>query len=219
MALRSTLQLACSGGAPSIPDNAITVGALLPFSGTEAATGSNLEQAMLLAAEDVNAAGGIGGRPIAIVSRDSNSGSPRGFDELVALLYEDRVRYLIGPEENDLANAIVGDVKALDVLNLLPGYTAPAIKRSSTRGAWLRLAPAAGTMGCGMAKRAIAAGAHSANAIFTLDDYSSGLAAYFNATFQSLGGRRCHRSPCRPAATRTPATSPAPSTTTPIARC
>jgi len=182
------LQAACSGGAPGVPANAIAVGALLPFSGDEAAMDSNLEQAMLLAAEDINAAGGVGGRPIAIVSRDSNSGSQRGFNELLALLYADQVPYLVGPEENDLANNIVADVKALDVLNVLPGYTAPNIKRVSTRGAWLRLAPSDWDTGCGMAKRAINAGVHSANAIVALDDYNSGLAATFNASFQGLGG-------------------------------
>src|SRR5262249_38662773 len=150
-----TWQMACSGPPPRVPDNAIAVGALLPFSGNEAAVGANLEQAMLLAAEDINAAGGIDGRPLAILSRASNSGSERGFDQLLELLYSDQAASFVGPGENDLASRIVPDVKALDVLQILPGSTAPSVKRTSTRGAWLRLAPSQATIGCGMAKRAI----------------------------------------------------------------
>src|SRR4051812_17239909 len=134
--------LACADDSGKLPPDAIVIGSLLPFTGGEAALGSNLEQAMLLAVEDVNAAGGVHGRPLALISRDSNSGSSRGLDGLLGLLYTDQVRYLIGPEEGDLANEIVSDIKALDVLNVLPGYTAPSVRRStSSGGAWMRLAP------------------------------------------------------------------------------
>src|SRR5690606_7211025 len=111
--------------APGRPDDAVVVGALLPFSGSESAIGRNLEQAMLLAVEDLNAAGGLDGRPFAILSRDSHSSSERGLNQLLELLYTDRVDYLVGPEENDLARGIVPEVRALNVFHMLPGYAAP----------------------------------------------------------------------------------------------
>jgi neutral amino acid transport system substrate-binding protein len=178
----------CGSDAPSIPEDAIVIGSLLPFTGQEAALGSNLEQAMLLAVEDVNAAGGVHGHPLALVSRDSNSGSSRGLDALLSLLYVDKVRYLIGPEEGDLANEIVPDVKALDVLNVLPGYTAPSVKRQSTSGGWMRLAPGPGAIACGMAVRATQQGIQKANAIIAKDDYNQNLASQFTGQFGRLGG-------------------------------
>ncbi len=180
-----------AGCAPetAAPDpNAITIGALLPFTGKEAAIGRNLEQALLLAVDDVNRAGGVGGRPLRVISRDSNSGSRRGFEELLQLLYNDEVAYLIGPEENELVNEIVPDVKALDVLNILPGYAAPPMKQTGSRGAWLRLAPSPGEVGCAMAKHAVRDGVKTTNALITLDDYNLTLATDFSSRFQTLRG-------------------------------
>ena len=173
----------------STPDpNAITIGAILPFTGKEAAIGRNLEQALLLAVADVNRAGGVGGRPLRVISRDSTSGSRRGLDELLQLLYNDEVAYLIGPEENELANEIVPDVKGLDVLNILPGYAAPPIEQTGSRGAWLRLAPSPGEVGCAMAKHAVRDGVKTTNALITLDDYNLTLATDFSSRFQTLRG-------------------------------
>jgi ABC-type branched-subunit amino acid transport system substrate-binding protein len=184
----AALGVGCGNEGVMIPSNAIVIGSLLPFTGQEAALGNNLEQAILLAVEDINAAGGVHGRPLALVSRDSNSGSERGLDALLNLLYVDQVRYLIGPEENDLANQIVPDIKGLDVLNMLPGYTAPSVKRISSSGAWMRLAPSPGAVACGMAARMTQEGVKKANAIVAIDDYNQSLASQFNAQFARLGG-------------------------------
>lgn len=181
--------LCCSPTADPNSSEYIDVGALLPFTGKEAATGRNIEQALILAAEDVNRAGGIEGKQIRILSRDSNSGSERGLENLLGLLYDDKVRYLIGPEENELANEIVSDVKGLDILNILPGYTSPSIQRTSTQGGWLRLAPTSGAVGCAMAKHAVQEGAETANVLVGVDDYNASLASDFGAQFGQLGGK------------------------------
>jgi neutral amino acid transport system substrate-binding protein len=166
----------------------IAVGVLLPFTGNEAALGRNLEQALLLAVADVNDAGGIGGQKLRLVTRDSNSGSQRGFDALLQLLYADEVKYLIGPEETELANAIVPDVKALNVLDLLPGYAAPSIEHTGARGAWLRLAPSTTALACAMGKQVIRTRARTVNVLTTNDDYNSSLASDFISLVGSLGG-------------------------------
>src|SRR6478609_5514489 len=180
--------LGCSSDPTSSePSNAIEVGAILPFTGKEAALGRNIEQAMLLAMEDVNAAGGIDGTPLDVVSRDSNSGSDRGLNELLNLIYNDKVQYLIGPEETDLANAIVPDIKSLNITNILPGYAAPSIQRASATGAWYRLAPAAFDIGCAFARHAEDDGVISANALSMTDDYNSTLASSFNQQYSESG--------------------------------
>jgi neutral amino acid transport system substrate-binding protein len=177
-----------SSNAPSTSGDTIQIGAILPFTGKEAALGRNIEQAMLLAMEDVNSAGGIDGTHLEVVSRDSNSGSDRGLNELLNLIYNDKVQYLVGPEETDLANAIVSDVKSLDITNILPGYAAPSVQRASATGAWYRLAPAPFDIGCAFAKHAEDEGVVSANALSMTDDYNATLASSFNQQY-SEGGR------------------------------
>jgi neutral amino acid transport system substrate-binding protein len=179
--------LGCSSTPPNTPSDSIQLGAILPFTGKEAALGRNIEQAMLLAVEDVNAAGGIDGKPLEVVSRDSNSGSDRGLNELLNLIYNDKVQYLIGPEETDLANDIVSDIKGLNITNVLPGYAAPSIQRASATGAWYRLAPAAFDIGCAFARHAKDEGVMSANALSMPDDYNATLASSFNQQYSQDG--------------------------------
>ncbi|MGE5787513.1 MAG: ABC transporter substrate-binding protein [Myxococcales bacterium] len=167
----------------------IRIGASLPFTGNESAMGRNLEQAMLLAVDDINATGGINGVPIELITRDSNSGSARGLNDILDLLYNEQVDYLIGPEETELAKRIVEDVRRLDVLNILPGDAAPASNSSSTMGSWLRLSPTPFSIACGLGAHAISEGAQTANAIYSLEDYNTSLATDFRFHYKSFGGR------------------------------
>jgi neutral amino acid transport system substrate-binding protein len=187
----STLLTALSGacGQSATPSgNSIPIGASLPFTGNESSMGRNFEQAMLLAIEDVNGAGGIHGVPLSMDTRDSNSGSQRGLDDLLALIYGDKVQYLVGPDENELANDIVPDVKGLDILNILPGYAAPSTARVSATGAWMRLAPLPGATACAMAAHALDEGANRVNTLASTEDYNSTLATDFTSDFNYLTG-------------------------------
>lgn len=180
---------ACSADTSHVDTPSIRIGVALPFTGKESAMGRNLEQAMILALEDVNNAGGIGGTRLEFVTRDSNSGSTRGLNDLLDLLYNEQLAYLIGPEENELASEIVPDVRGLDVLNILPGYAAPSSNASSSTGAWLRLAPTPFSIACGLGAHAIAEGARTANALYSPEDYNSNLATDFRFQFRRMGGK------------------------------
>ncbi|XYH93585.1 ABC transporter substrate-binding protein [Sorangium sp. So ce1128] len=187
--LASLNSASCSTTAIERPENAVVIGALLPFTGSESAIGRNLEQAMLLAVDDLNAAGGLDGRPFDIRSRDSHSSPKRGFDELLALLYTDQVAYLVGPEENELAREIVRDVKELDVFHMQPGYAAPTIVRSETRGGRMRLAPTSLDVGCALARLAVQEDIDTVNSLASRDDYNASVSSAFSTQFALLGGR------------------------------
>lgn len=178
----------CGAAPESNKEDSVELGVLLPFTGREAALGRNIEQAMLLAVEDVNAAGGLDGKPFSLVTRDSHSGTDRGLDQLVELLYTDDVQYLIGPEENELANEIVRDVKSLDIFNMLPGYAAPNVERISSKGAWMRLAPTTYQTACGMAQFAVEQGADTLNSLASTEDYNLSLSNEVGAQFEHYGG-------------------------------
>src|SRR5687767_1358745 len=95
IALFSLSGAGCDDPPPPDP-NAIVIGALLPFTGDQAASGINLELAALLAAEQINDLGGVGGRPIRIVSRDTHTDLDRGRAALEDLLNEGAVA-ILGP--------------------------------------------------------------------------------------------------------------------------
>jgi ABC-type branched-subunit amino acid transport system substrate-binding protein len=180
--------ISACGSDETIRHEGVVIGASLPFTGKEAALGRNIEQAMLLAVQDVNQVGGVDGVPLDLFSRDSNSGSERGLNDLLDLLYNQQVKYLIGPEENDLAAEIVQDVKKLDIVNVLPGFAAPSIARSTRTGAWLRLAPSAFDAACALAGHALDDGATTANAVASQEDYNASLKTNFVSHVGSFGG-------------------------------
>ncbi|WP_437757657.1 ABC transporter substrate-binding protein [Sorangium sp. So ce1389] len=187
--LASLLSMSCSPTEPEHPEDAVVIGTVLPFSGSESAIGRNLEQAMLLAIEDLNAAGGLDGRPFDLRSRDSHSSSVRGLDQLLQLIYTDQVSYVVGPEENDLARNIAQDMQGLDLFHMLPGYAAPTVARSATTGGWMRLAPSPFDVGCALAKIAVRAGIDTANSLAARDDYNTSVSSSFTTHFVALGGR------------------------------
>ncbi|WP_438007537.1 ABC transporter substrate-binding protein [Sorangium sp. So ce321] len=187
--LASLLSGSCSPAAPEHPEGAVVIGALLPFSGSESAIGRNLEEAMLLAVHDLNATGGLDGKPFDLVLRDSHSSPERGSDQLLELIYTDRVAYLVGPEENQLALAIAPHVKARDVFHMMPGYAAPFGARSDPRGGSMRLAPSPFAVGCVLARSAVRAGVQTVNSLAAQDDYNSSVSSEFTTIFSSLGRR------------------------------
>ena len=179
----------CSGNQERSPGgDSIALGTVLPFTGRNATIGRNLEQALQLAVEDVNRAGGVDGHPLRLIVRDSNSGSERGLDALLELLYLDGVGYLIGPEETSLAAEIVPDVKALKVFNALPALTSPSVDRRAVNGAWLRLAPTPLALGCGLSELSLRAGDSKAVAITTRNDFNQSVVSEFSAEFFDEGG-------------------------------
>lgn len=172
-----------------VPENAIRIGAALPFSGAQASTGIHLERALMLAVQDVNDAGGVMGRPLYLKVRDSNSGSDRGAEQLRKLIEEDDVDYLIGPQEHNLALSVVSAIKRNDILHLLPSFTSPTISDSGSRGAWVRLAPSAPMMGCALATKAVQDGIKTTRTLAARDDYHLEMAAIFSSSLAKLGGR------------------------------
>ncbi|XXX79524.1 ABC transporter substrate-binding protein [Sorangium sp. So ce134] len=174
--------------APDRPENAVVLGSLLPLSGSESAIGRNLDQAMSLAVEHVNAAGGIDGRPLDILSRDSRSSLVGGLEQLLELLYTDHVAYLVGPEENELARGIARDVEALDVFHMIPGHAEPSVARSEGRGGRMRLAPSPSAFGCALAKIAVREDIETVNSFADRKDYHASISSEFTTSFAAFGG-------------------------------
>ena len=83
-------------GVASATDDPIYVGVLLPLSGPE---GQNLYDALQLARDQINAGGGIGGRPLELILRDTRTGDIQTYAEY--LVKDPRIRVVIGPYSSD----------------------------------------------------------------------------------------------------------------------
>lgn len=105
----AALAAAASHAAPSGPAP-VRVGVVLSLTGPGAATGLPDRDGLLLAAQRINASGGIGGRPLQLVVADDQSQPAHAASRAEALASQG-VRLLVGP--NLLASAIAaGEVAA-----------------------------------------------------------------------------------------------------------
>lgn len=89
LALAGTTALACAG--PLAAQEAIRIGVLEDQSGDFAAATNVKVHAIELAAEEINAAGGIGGRPVELVVYDTQSDNRRYQEFMRRVLQQDKV--------------------------------------------------------------------------------------------------------------------------------
>jgi len=80
-----------------ITGDEIKIGVIMPKSGWGAEEGQNEEHGAMLALEEINAAGGIGGVPLKLIMYDNNSNGTQSINVAKKLIYEDKVLAILGP--------------------------------------------------------------------------------------------------------------------------
>jgi ABC-type branched-subunit amino acid transport system substrate-binding protein len=169
------------------PEGGITVGLLLPFTGSASATASNLERATLYAADRINEGGGIKGQNVRIVSRDTHSDLARGLAEAQALA-DSGVVAVIGPESADIAEQMRADLAKDDVLFLSPLVGAAGDPGRTCDVPWFRLAPSAKSLGEALAKQARGLKVERVAVLYSSSTYDRALGKAAALRFAGLGG-------------------------------
>lgn len=168
------------------PADTIRVGALLPFTGDLASVGENIERGLLIAIETVNEeAGGVGGRPLTLVSRDTHSDPVRGMAAAQALL-DAGVEVIIGPEEGDLADALEPLVAARGIPLLT--ISEAASSDSAHEALRFHLGPTAAAEGRALAQRMFRDRRQRASIISAQGTYGDSFAEGVRAELTRLGG-------------------------------
>ncbi len=82
---------------PGVTANEITIGATLPLTGTAAVAGQGLQAGMKIAADELNAQGGIGGRQVKLDLLDDGYTADRVVTNVRRLVSQDKVYALVAP--------------------------------------------------------------------------------------------------------------------------
>lgn len=180
--------LGCSSATADAPTGGVVVGLLLPFTGSESATASNLERATLYAADRINAGGGIDGAKVRIVSRDTHSDVQRGTAAAAELADAGAVA-VIGPESAEIAEQIRPILAEKSVLFLSPLVGAAAEPSRRCETPWFRLAPSAKSLGEALAKQAKANQVERVAVLYAASPYERALGDAAAARFKTLGGQ------------------------------
>jgi branched-chain amino acid transport system substrate-binding protein len=122
--LGTTVALALSFGACKTESNEIKIGLYQPLSGGSAPMGSSARNGARLAAEEINAAGGIGGKKIMLVERDDESKNERGGQLVQELIEKEKVVAILGPCNTGVADASTkysNEKKVPHIINVATG--------------------------------------------------------------------------------------------------
>ncbi len=124
------LVAACGGGNSSSTNTSpIKVGVIGPFSGFEAFIGPDILKGVQVAADQINANGGILGRQVQVITADTGGDAVDAVPALRKLISVDQVDLIVGPssleaqaalpilQQSKIPDIIVGGTTQLDNLN------------------------------------------------------------------------------------------------------
>ena len=170
-----------------IPINAVSVGAFLPLSGSQAAFGLAAVEGINLAVSQINAGGGLAGRPVNLILRDTTSKGSEAALIVRNLVSEDKVVALIGEiaSENSLEAAPVAAELGIPMIS--PGSTHADVTKAGP--GIFRVCFVDPFQGRVMSKFASSIGVTKAAILFDPNDpYSAALAKSFEEDFLARGG-------------------------------
>lgn len=114
-------------------NSTIYIGVLLPLSGPD---GAPMYEALKLGVEHINAGGGIGGRPVSLIYRNTNAGDLQTYAE--QLVKDPRIRVVIGPFASNELFQIADLFKKNQKILISPSASSDEIFRafSETGSVW-----------------------------------------------------------------------------------
>ena len=178
---------------PPAPDPAfIHIGLLNPFSGREAARALDFQNAARLAVMEINQAGGVNGKLLDVIPRDSKTAEPDGSAtsiDAVNALADDGVVAIVGPDTSSLVLAIEPTLIARQVPLISPTASAAKITHEADQDLIWRTCASDDLQGAVLAARMRRDQIQTVAIVHRDDEYGTGLAATIAAEFQAAGGQ------------------------------
>ncbi len=171
------------------PAAAIKIGANLPLSGNLAPFGKPALEGIRLRVAEINAAGGVNGRPLELVAEDNKGDATEAVNIVNKLAGTDQVAAIIGPLTSTCTLAMRRTAKELKIPVITPTATNDKITQ---KNGWLFRAcfndSFQGTAVANHAARNLGA-KKAAVLIDQNSDYSKGVCASFKKAFTAAGGQ------------------------------
>ncbi|MBL9043925.1 MAG: ABC transporter substrate-binding protein [Myxococcales bacterium] len=173
--------------------DAARIGALVPFTGDLAVSGINIERALILAAEAATRSGGIGGKPVVVISQDTHDAATpfveldRAVTAAQHLMQDIGVIGVIGPETSDIAQRVVAIARSTNTVNFIGGLLPPTAYSAYDRCTF-HILPSVSSLSMTLAKRMRADGINRLTVLYNLDTYGATLGRALADDFKQLGG-------------------------------
>ena len=181
--------MAFATGAQARDGNTVSIGAIFPLSGPVAHFGNESNDGIILAVEEINAAGGLLGRRINLISEDDEGNAALTVSAFTKLTSRDRVSIVLGSSTSGATLAIAPLAQQQGIVLISPSATNIAVTRAGNfifRACFID--PFQGVVGADFAVDTL----RSSRAAVLYDagaDYNTGLAEAFKARIRERGAQ------------------------------
>jgi branched-chain amino acid transport system substrate-binding protein len=189
LSLVATLFVGCARGGSDLSNvTEIKIGAIQPISGDISAFGTQSRDAINLAVEEINANGGVLGKPLKAIVEDDEGNPEKSLTALTKLATQDNVVGIIGALTSKCSLAINAEAQKRKLVMISPSSTNEKVTDAGDfifRSCFID--PFQGTVNAKFAFDSLKA--KKAAVMFdNSNDYSKGLKDTFIAKFKELGG-------------------------------
>lgn len=175
--------------APALAED-VKIGSVAGITGPIAGLVEPIMAGRNLAAEEINAAGGVlDGRKLVMIAADGQCDPKAGVDAGNKVVNVDQVVAVVGASCSGETNGMVQSVTIpAGVASISDSATAPSITDLEDNGLVFRTAPSDSFQGKALAEYAFDQGYKKLAVTYANDDYNAGIAKVFEEAFKGLGG-------------------------------
>jgi branched-chain amino acid transport system substrate-binding protein len=175
---------------------ALKIGAVFPLTGDTASYGQASKRGIDLAIEEINAKGGVVGRPLKVVFEDDEGKASKAVSALQKLIAADRVPVVMGSAGSSVTLAMAPVANENKVALITPVSSSPEL---TTKGGpyFFRVCPSDVVQAAMMAAWFKDDGRRTAGVIYLTTSWGEGLKEEFVSKFTALGGRVLATEACK----------------------
>ncbi len=178
-----------AASAPAAEGNgSLVIGTLLPQTGSLAFLGPPEFAGVNLAAQEINAAGGVNGGDVEIIDGDSGDTSTNIAAQTVDRLISQGADAIVGAASSSVTLTVIDKVTSSGVAMVSPANTSTELTTYPDQGLYSRTAPPDTLQGQVLADQALSDGNQSICILALQDAYGEGLANVVETVFTDNGG-------------------------------
>lgn len=168
-------------------DGVLTIGTLFPASGTLAFLSRAQVAGVNAAVREINAAGGVNGAPVVVVSRDSGEASTQKAEESFADLVAQGADVVIGPSSSVLAQRLLELAADAELPMISPAATYPQLTVLDEEGVFFRTIPSYPHQAIVLADAFADKDVETVALVYREGDLGDPLAAAFDVALETAG--------------------------------
>ncbi len=167
----------------------LKIGSLLPTTGSLAFLGPPEIAGVNLGIKEVNDAGGVLGKPVQVIHRDSGDTKTDIATQSTTALLGQGVSAIIGAASSGVSKTVINQITGAGVIQFSPANTSPDFTTWDDKGLYWRTAPSDVLQGKVLGNYMATCGAQTVGMIVLNDAYGTGLAKNVKSAVESAGGK------------------------------